>query len=139
MDIIKGSPVGVTLTSEDYDRAEIKFALGTWAYKQYGGSPDSPVHVNTTDASTFIDYNTDASTIANGSLIIHHDGYILNGSDKVSVATNGWMEYTIPLNYRDLDTKPTHIIISCASSQFGDYFSGYSSSKLWLDAMELVY
>ena len=139
MDIIKGSPVGVTLTSEDYDRAEIKFALGTWAYKQYGGSPDSPVHVNTTDASTFVDYNTDASTIANGSLIIHHDGYILNGSDKVSVATNGWMEYTIPLNYRDLDTKPTHIIISCASSQFGDYFSGYSSSKLWLDAMELVY
>ena len=139
MDIIKGSPVGVTLTSEDYDRAEIKFALGTWAYKQYGGSPESPVHVNTTDASTFIDYNTDASTIANGSLIIHHDGYILNGSDKVSVATNGWMEYTIPLNYRDLDTKPTHIIISCASSQFGDYFSGYSSSKLWLDAMELVY
>ena len=139
MDIIKGSPVGTTLTSEDYDRAEIKFALGTWAYKQYGGSPDSPVHINTTDATTFIDYNTDASTIANGSLIVHHDGYILNGSDKVSAATDGWMEYTIPLNYRDLETKPTHIIISCASSQFGDYFSGYSGSKLWLDAMELVY
>lgn len=139
MDIIKGSPVGVTLTSEDYDRAEIKFALGTWAYKQYGGSPDSPVHINTTDESTFIDYDTDASTIANGNLIIHHDGYILNGSDKVSAETDAWMEYTIPLNYRDLETKPTHIIISCASSKFGDYFSGYSSSKLWIDAMELVY
>lgn len=139
MDIIKGSPVGVTLTTDDYDRAEIKFALGTWAYKQYGGSPESPVHINTTDASTFIDYNTDPSTIANGSLIIHHDGYILNGSDKVSAETDSWLEYTIPLDYRDLETRPTHIIISCAASQFGDYFSGYSSSKLWLDAMELIY
>ena len=31
------------------------------------------------------------------------------------------------------------IIISCAASQFGDYFSGCSSSKLWLDNFELVY
>ena len=139
MDIIKGAPVGVTLTTADYDRAEIKFALGTWTHKQYGGTPTSPVHINTTDASTFINYSTDASTIAYGSLIIHHDGYILNGSDKVSTATDAWVEYTIPLDYSDLETRPTHIIISCASSQFGDYFTGCSTSKLWLDAMELVY
>jgi hypothetical protein len=140
MDIIKGSPAGVTLVKgETYDRAELKFALGYWDYKKYGGSKNSPVHVNTTDPSTFIDFNTDPCTIANGGLIIHHDGYILNGETKVSEQTNTWVEYTIPLNYRDIDTLPTHIVVSCAASQFGDYFSGCSSSKLWLDKVELVY
>ena len=139
MDIIKGSPAGVTLTKEDYDRAEIKFALGDWDYRRYGGTKESPVHVNTTDARTFVDYNTDASTIANGNLIIHHDGYMLNAEAKVTSATDEWVEYTIPLNYRDIDRTPTHIIVSCAASQYGDYFTGCSSSKLWIDAVELIY
>lgn len=139
MDIIKGSPAGVTLTKDDYDRAEIKFAIGDWDYRKYGGTKDSPVHINTTDSRTFIDYDTDPSTIANGGLIIHHDGYILNGASKVNTSTDQWIEYTIPLNYHDLDRLPTHIIISCAASQYGDYFTGYSGSKLWIDAVELIY
>lgn len=139
MDIIKGMPTGVTLSKEDYDRADIKIALGTWNYKTYGGTPDCPVHVNTTDTRTFVDYNTDASTIAAGNVIIHHDGYILNGADKVASDTDVWTEYTIPLEYRDMTTSPTHIIISCAASQYGDYFTGNSNSKLWIDAVELIY
>ena len=107
--------------------------------KKYGGTKESPVHINTTDSRTFVDYNTDASTIANGGLIIHHDGYILNGAAKVEASTDQWVEYTIPLNYHNLEKQPTHLIISCAASQFGDYFTGYSNSKLWIDAVELVY
>ena len=88
MDIIgKSLPPGVSLTNSDYDRAEIKFALGTWDYKKYGGSPASPVHINTTDASTFVDFDTDASTIANGNVVIYHDGYDLNGAGKTSANT----------------------------------------------------
>lgn len=139
MDIIKGAPAGVTLTREDYDMAEIKFALGDWDYRKYGGSKDSPVHVNTTDPSTFVDYNTDASTIASGSLIIHHDGYALNGAEKIETDTSEWVEYIIPLDYRNLEKQPTHIIISCAASRYGDYFTGCSSSNLWIDAVELIY
>ncbi len=139
MDIIKGSPAGLTLTNEDYDRAEIKFAIGDWDYRKYGGTKTSPVHINTTDSDTFVDFNTDASTIANASLVIHHDGYILNGAEKVDAETGEWIEYVIPLNYRSLEKIPTHIIISCAASQFGDYFTGYSGSKLWIDAVELIY
>ena len=86
-----------------------------------------------------MDYNTDKSTIANANLTLHHNGYVLNGASIVTSSTDQWVEYTIPLDYRDMDTKPTHIIISCASSKYGDYFSGYSSSTLWLDKMELVY
>jgi hypothetical protein len=140
IDIIgKKMPPGVTLTKADHDRAQIKVALGTWDYRTYGGSKDSPVHINTTDASTFVDFSKDPCTIANGDLIIHKDGYILNGASLVDASTWEWAEYMIPLNYRDLETLPTHIIVSCAASQYGDYFTGCSSSKLWIDKVELVY
>ena len=132
-------PPGQTLTKEDYDRAQIKVALGVWDYKKYGGTPESPVHVNTTQPSTFVNYATDPSTIANGDLIVMKDGYSLNNGEMVPTQTEQWQGYTIPLNYRDNFTVPTHIIISCAASQFGDYFTGCSTSKLWLDKFELVY
>ena len=141
MDIIgKNTPPGVTLIKgETYDRADIKVALGYWDYKKYGGTKNSPVHVDTTNPSTFVDFNTDKSTIGNGNLTIYHDGYSLNGGEMTTSATDQWIEYTIPINYRDIETLPTHIIISCAASQYGDYFSGCSSSKLWLDKVEAVY
>ena len=74
-----------------------------------------------------------------GDLIIYNDGYSVNKQTKTSSDTGKWVEYTIPLHYRDMDTMPTHIVISCAASQYGDYFTGCSSSKLWLDKFELVY
>lgn len=139
VDIINGIPPGVNITKADFDRAQIKFAIGNWPYKKYGGSPESPVLVNTTDSKTFVNFATDASTIAHGDLVIHHDGYVINGQQKVSIDTGAWIEYTIPLQYHDLETRPTHIIISCAASQYGDYFTGCSKSRLWLDAVELIY
>jgi hypothetical protein len=137
MNIVNNKNLGVS--TSDYDRAQIKVALGTWAYKTYGGTKESPVQVNTTEESTFVDFYTDKSTIANGELIIYNDGYYINKGDKVSATTTGWIEYTIPLEYRQLTTYPTHIVVSCASSQFGDYFTGYSKAELKIDAMELIY
>lgn len=140
MDIVNGSPAGVSLIKgTTMDRAQIKFAIGTWNYRTYGGTATSPVHINTTKESTFIDYNTDPSTIANGDLIIYDDGYSISGAEKVTVSTDQWIEYVIPLNYHDLNAYPTHIVVSCAASQYGDYFSGSTSSKLWIDAVELIY
>ena len=139
VDIINGTPPGVSISKSDFDRAQIKMALGNWSYRKYGGSAESPVHINTTDPSTFVDFSIDASTIAHGDLIIHNDGYILNGGTKVLADTEEWIEYIIPLDYHDMYEIPTHIIISCAASQFGDYFTGCSKSKLWIDAVELLY
>ena len=137
MNIVNNKNLGVS--TSDYDRAQIKVAIGTWNYKTYGGTKDSPVHVNTTDESTFVDFYTDPSTIANGDLIIYNDGYSINKGAKVTANTTEWIEYTIPLDYRQLTTYPTHIVISCAASQFGDYFTGYDQSALWVDAVELIY
>lgn len=113
-----------------YDKASVRIALGTWDFKKYGGDADSPVLVNTTDVSTFVDFTTDQSTIAFGEKIVPSDD---------SNPAKDWIQVTIPLEYRDMTTYPTHIIISCAASMYGDYFSGYDGSKLWLDGMELLY
>lgn len=140
MDYVNGMPDGVSLSKQDMDRAQIKVAIGTWDYKKYKGSKDSPVYVNTLEESTFVDYYTDGSTIANGDIIIYNDGYSINRGEKKSAATGGWIEdLEIPLDYRNLNARPTHIIISCAASQYGDYFTGSSSSNLYLDKFELVY
>ncbi len=114
----------------DYDKAVVRVALGTWDYKSYGGDATSPVLVNTTDESTFVDYSNDASTIALGELVVVSDA---------SNSTNTWKHVTVPIEYDSTTKFPTHIIVSCASSYYGDYFTGCDSSKLWLDGMELLY
>ena len=114
----------------NYDKASIRIALGTWDFKKYGGDADSPVKFDTTDPSTFVDFSTDASTIAFGEKIV--------SSDNTNPAKD-WIQVTVPIEYSNLTTYPTHIIISCAASMYGDYFSGYDDSRLWLDEMELIY
>lgn len=114
----------------NYDKASIRIALGTWDFKKYGGDADSPVKFDTTDPSTFVDFSIDASTIAFGEKIV--------SSDDTNPAKD-WIQVTIPIEYSNLTTYPTHIIISCAASMYGDYFSGYDNSRLWLDGMELIY
>ena len=125
---VDGTPAGVQ--KGDYDKASLKIALGNWDYKKYGGDPDSPILVNTTETSTFVDFSTDASTIAYGEEIITSD------ADN---STNVWKQVTIPLNYTNTAKYPSHIVISFAASMYGDYFTGCDSSMLWVDGLELLY
>lgn len=126
--IQSGVPDGIK--EGDYDRALLRVALGTWDYRKYGGDAKSPILVNTTDKSTFVDFSTDASTIAFGEEILV--------SDEAD-SHNSWKQITIPLEYRDTATYPTHIVVSFAASMYGDYFTGHTGSKLWLDQVELLY
>lgn len=121
-----GGPEGGKLTTDDYDSGRVQIALGTWTPAKYGGTADSPILVNTTDASTFINFNTDAATIAYGDKMFNY-------------TETEWQQVTIELDYRDLKTMPTHIVISCAASYLGDYFAGCETSKLWVDGFELIY
>ena len=51
---------------------------------------------------------------------------------------NGYVQFTIPLEYRNLN-EPTYIVISGAASRYGDYFTGGLGSTMYLDELELVY
>ena len=46
---IDGVPDGVTVSKSDYDMGMVKVAIGTWDYKTYGGTKESPILWNTTD------------------------------------------------------------------------------------------
>lgn len=47
----------------------------------------------------------------------------------------------IPFEYNDRakTKRPTHVVIVCSASKFGDYFSGASGSVMYVDDFELVY
>ncbi|MGN0191466.1 MAG: PCMD domain-containing protein [Candidatus Cryptobacteroides sp.] len=136
---IDGVPDGVTVTTSDYDMGMVKVALGCWDYRKYGGTKESPILWNTTDKSTFVDFTTDSSTIAYGEVYFHGNGYQTLNGVRTSENVGEWRQITIPLDYRDLATEPTHIVVSCASSAYGDYFTGCETARLWLDAFELIY
>lgn len=50
-------------------------------------------------------------------------------------------ELEIPLEYKGnaASVAPTHIIIVCCASKYGDYYAGSTSSVMYLDDFELVY
>ena len=49
------------------------------------------------------------------------------------------VEIPIEYNNRAKSARPTHIVIVCCASKYGDYFSGSSSSVMYVDDFELVY
>ena len=125
MDCLDQMPDNDNVQVGDNDRGQVFVALGDWDYRIYGGTPESPVCINTTDRSTFFDPKGEA-VIGYGALTL----------DK---STDGWIHVEIPIEYISTSRRPTHLIVSCASSMLGDYFTGSSSSKMWLDKMELIY
>lgn len=76
----------------------------------------------------FIDFDNDPNIIAYGEL-----------PQEECVKTDGWKEVNIPLVYRAIDRKPTHIIIVFSASKYGDYFVGSDKSVMYVDDFELVY
>ena len=85
--------------------------------------------VDNTDMSTFPNWETDSRVIAYGTL-----------PTSQNVHSNGqWKEVNIPLVYRDLTRKPTHLLVVFSASKYGDYFHGGEGSTLYLDDFELVY
>lgn len=114
-------PKGVS--NGDPDEGMVYVALGTWKAADYGGTDESPVQVYSADESTF--FNKDRNEVI---------GY----GEKVFVKpTNGWEEFVIDIDYRTTDVVPTHIIIVCSASRWGDYFTGCDQNVMLLDDFEL--
>jgi hypothetical protein len=125
IDCLGGAPDNDPVNKGDMDRCQVFVALGDWDYRDYGGTPNSPVQINTTDKTTF--FNPQSDNVI---------GYGAYTSDK---STDGWIKVEIPIEYTSKSRKPTHIIVSCASSMLGDYFTGSTDSKLWIDDVQLEY
>ena len=107
------------------DEGIIYIALGDWDFNKYGGTAESPVLVDTRNEATFFNPT-------------NNEGIIAYGEIKYTASCD-WYEFEIPLEYRDFDRTPTHIIIVCTSSRYGDYFVGSKSSMMWIDDFALCY
>lgn len=118
IDKLDRSPDGVSITQgETMDQCAIFIALTTKTFT-----------FNNKNEDEYIDYVNDPGIIAYGEL-----------SSGAATPGENFVEFNIPLIYRDLTTKPTHIIIVCSASKYGDYMTGSTSSVMYIDDLELVY
>ena len=139
IDVIDSYPDDYPVNKGDADCCQIWLALGDWDYKKYGGTSQCPVQVNTTDKSTFFTKDDD-SVIAYGDFTANTSSEAWPGKPQViQTGENGWMQLEIPIEYKDVSRRPTHIIVSFAASRLGDYFTGSSKSRMWIDDVEMVY
>jgi len=99
------------------DKCQILVFLTNWT---------EPFHIDTV-AGQFVDFSENNKSI------------IAVGKLESSVTTNGYKEFVIPLEYRDLNTKPTYAVITCCSSYLGDYFAGSTSSLMYVDEFSFEY
>jgi hypothetical protein len=85
--------------------------------------------VDNTKMEEFPNWETDSRVIAYGAL-----------PAEQNVDSKGeWKEVNIPLVYRTLTRKPTHLLIVFSSSKYGDYFHGGEGSTLYLDDFSFEY
>lgn len=112
------TPDGVSIIKgETMDQCAIFIALATKSFQ-----------FNNKKEEEYIDYANDPAIIAYGEL-------------PSGAATSGdnYTEFTIPLIYKSLTEKPTHIIIVCSASKYGDYMTGGVGSTMYVDDLELLY
>ena len=68
---------------------------------------------------------------------------IAYGSYNITQSTSGWVDCEIKLMYKDTEARPADgrysLVISCASSAFGDYLCGNMGNELYVDDFQWVY
>lgn len=142
IDKYKTVPAGSNIKLGDPDNGHIYIALGTWDPAVYGkdsqgvqvGTADSPICVDTRDVSTFFKKD--------GKDVIAYGEYIFDADTEKAFPgshTDGWVTMDIKLDYRARDVVPTHMMIVCSASRWGDYFTGSTKSEMWVDDFELIY
>lgn len=121
--INRGSqPSGVGApASGSNDECQIQCALVTELFHVANANADGY------ELTTSINWATDPRVVAYGQIT------------KNTSSNGAWEELYIPLVYHTWTTLPTHMIIVCSASKWGDYFYGSDSSVLHLDDFSFEY
>lgn len=88
--------------------------------------------------------NTKTETLLSVENIKKNDKFIAYGELPSGASTTqeeGLVEFSIPLKYKEqfFGEQPTHIIIVCSASKYGDYMVGGAGSTMYVDNFELIY
>ena len=136
--IDKGSGVG-DIGQGDSDKAQIYVWLCN-STQQY--------EVNTGDTTSFLNpdgtyANKDGEVpglVAYGYWNRTNTSTVLNGVEVENPSYSDWTKLEIPLVYKEgVTEKPNMLVISCAASAYGDYFTGSTGSVMYVDDFEFVY
>lgn len=108
------------------------------------GDPDQCSIYIILSKGTYQVNNTDVSTLLTADNVWNNDQFIAFGelpAEQCGATGEGMKEFEIPLQYKEdkLGEQPTHLIIVCSSSKYGDYFTGGEGSTLYLDDFSLNY
>lgn len=99
------------------DSCHIYVSVGDW---------DTPVEIRTKPSERKLFERNDPNVIAYGEFITAEN-------------TSTYQQVEVPLVYQTTSRKPTHLVVVCTASKYGDYFTGGEGSTLWVDNMELLY
>lgn len=120
-----------------YDYAPVSIDYAQTPYSDLKGSMDvCQIYVALTDWTAPFRVNN-----ADGTLFSPDDpSVIAYGTLEDNVGTGGeYKEFTIELEYRDLDRKPTYVLIVATASKYADYFTGGNGSTLYIDEFEFLF
>jgi hypothetical protein len=116
--IVDNTTTDAALSTGDTDQAQIYVALATKSFE-----------IKTKTKTLF--NADDPAVLAYGELVLSSNF----GPD------NGLQQFEIEIKPGDayFSTAPTYIVLVASASRYGDYFTGSSSSVLYIDDLELVY
>lgn len=112
--------------------------VGDDAMAHLKGKPDScQIYIALTDWDEPLEIRTRPSE---RQLFDPNDKHVIAyGQVTHGVSIPNWTQRDIELEYRYTNRTPKYILIVASSSKYGDYFTGGTGSKLWLDNLELIY
>lgn len=119
-----------------YTTGDINYSNTEMAYLK--GRPDTcSIYIALTDWTAPYEIRTNPN---NRQLFDPNADYVIGyGTIERGSSMTSYEEFEIELNYRSTSKVPTYIMITCASSKYGDYFTGSSSSVLYVDQLSLDY
>lgn len=127
------------VVNETIDPARIMFCIVDWSDRHViksGTSVDPTTFFNPETASSV----NEGKVIGYGSLLVTETTAAgVNGADE-----NGWVELTLPVCWYDTAAENPSasnfsIVISAASSAYGDYLTGSTNNELCIEDFEWVY
>ena len=108
----------------DADLAKVFFCVTDWT---------EPHCVYSADETTFFDPRTADGVLGIG----YFDTY--STPEPSSVDTSAWHEMTLPIEYKSFESDTSYLLLTFTCSGYGDYFTGSTSSWMYVDDIELLY
>lgn len=119
-----------------YTTGEINYSNKEMEYLK--GRPDTcSIYIAMTDWTAPYEIRTNPN---NRQLFDKNASYVIAyGQLERGTSMAAYEEFEIELEYRSTSVIPSYIMITCASSKYGDYFTGSTSSVLYVDQLSLDY